>query len=394
MKKLTYLFIELVLISLLFVACEEQYTPSIDVMPQVLVVDSHVTNDLSQNYVQISKTRSFYSTNAIEWVSGATVELVGENFKIATAREDSPGHYNFLTVPEPGIKYKLRISKFYDVISDLTDIYESDYVTMPPIPTIDSLYTINKIEKVIQMNGLGVPETFESPGREIEINAPITPDLKYYRFNYRAIIQWKYTPSGTHWDSTLTYTPVDTLKHAIIEASTPPKTKIDTSAHILYGWISETNTGLYNIAGPVEFSTSAKLENHPIVLLTYNPTQYLDSIQQKPYNWIIILDQYGISKESYDFHDKLNRQFSANGTLFDPVISQVYGNIQCITNPGKVVMGFFDLNSYTQYRYYLNLGTGNDNSVVLRRLTKFFAIPDRGYKKNNPPDFWENNYTK
>ncbi len=392
MKKLIAIFTELVLISLLLAGCEEQYKPPIAVMPQVLVVDSHVTNDLNQNYVLISKTRSFYSTNAIEWVGGAKVELVGENFKIATAREDSPGHYAFLTVPEAGIKYKLRISKLYNVISNIDDIYESDYVTMPPVPSIDSLYTTPKIEKVVRMNGFGVPQTFESPGREIDIDAPITPELNYYRFNYRAIIQWKYTPSGTKWDSTLVYTPEDTLKHAIIQAVAPPPSKIDTTAHILYGWNTITNTDQYNIAGPKEFSTSVKLENHPIVLLTYNPTQYLDSVQQKPYNWIIILDQYGISKESYDFHDKLNRQFSADGTLFEPVISQVYGNIQCITDPKKIVMGFFDLNSYSQYRYYLNIGASDENPVVLRRLTKFYDIPDRGYKRTNPPDFWETNY--
>lgn len=391
MKELTYIFVGLVLVSILFVSCEEQYTPSIDVMPQVLVVDSHVTNDLKQNYVRISKTRSFYSTNAIEWVSGAKVELVGENFKIAKAREDAPGYYVFLTVPDAGIKYKLRISNLYDIISNLNDIYESDYMTMPPIPTIDSLYTTSKIEKVIRLNGFGVPETFESPGREIAIDAPITPQLKYYRFNYRAILQWKYTPTGA-WDSSLVYTPVDTLKHAIIEAAGPPPAKLDTSAHIKYGWKSITNTGLYNLAGPKDFSSSVKLENHPILLLTYNPTQYLDSLQQKPYNWIIILDQYGITQESYDFHEKLNRQFSADGTLFEPVISQVYGNIKCITDPDKVVMGFFDLNSYMQYRYYLNLGNGNDNSVVLRRLTRFYDIPDNGYKNIDPPVFWETNY--
>lgn len=394
MKKLTYLFVELVLISLLFVACEEQYKPSIDVMPQVLVVDSHVTNDPKQSYVHISKTRSFYSTNAIEWIGGAKVELVGENFKIERASEDTPGYYVFHSIPEPGIKYKLRISNLYNVISNLNDIYESDYVTMPPIPTIDSLYTTSRIEKVIRMNGLGVPETFESPGRKIEVNAPITPELKYFRFNYRTILQWKYKPSGTNWDSTLVYTPEDTLKHAIIKKTTLNQAKIDTSAHILYGWKSITNTDKYNITGPKEFSTSSRLENHPIVLLTYNPAQYLDSVQQIPNNWIIILDQYGISKESYDFHDKLNRQFSADGTLFEPVISQVYGNIQCLTDPGKIVMGFFDLNSYKQYRYYLNLGSGNDNSVVLRRLTKYFDIPDRGAKRTKPPEFWEDNYAK
>jgi hypothetical protein len=192
----------------------------------------------------------------------------------------------------------------------------------------------------------------------------------------------------------LVYTPEDTLKHAIIQAAVPPPSKTDTMRQIIYGWISETNTGLYNIAGPKEFSTSAMLEKHPIVLLTYNSAQYLDSVQQKPYNWIIILDEYGLSKESYDFHEKLNRQFTADGTLFEPVISQVYGNIKCITDPDKNVMGFFDLNSYKQYRYYLNLGFGNDNSVVQRRLTKYYDIPDRGYKKTNPPDFWEDNYKK
>ena len=369
----------------LLLSCEERYTPEIDKMPQLLVVDSHVTNDPLQNYVWISKTRNFSSTSAIEWVGGATVELVAENFKTVKARADAPGYYVFPSTPIQGLKYKIRISY-------LNDIYESDYSMMPPIPTIDSLYTNDKVEKVLRINGYGVPETFESPGREISVDAPNTDQLKYYRFNYRAIIQWKYTPSGPFWDSTLIYTPEDTLKHARIKKDAAPTAKIDTSAHILYGWKSITNNDLFNLAGPKEFSTSDKLENLPIVLLTYNPTQYLDSLQQKPYNWIIILGQYGITKESYDFHEKLNHQFSAEGSLFDPVLTQVYGNMHCVNDPSKIVLGFFDLNSYQQYRYYLNLGSGNDNTVVLRRLTKFYDIPDHGYKRIDPPVFWETNY--
>jgi hypothetical protein len=384
MKKQIFISTYLVLILLLFSACEEYYTPVLDEKPKVMVVDSHITNDLQYNFVRVSKTRNFYSTAAIEWVSGATVELVEDNFKIVKAREDAPGYYVFPSTPGFGRKYKLRIT-------NSKDIYESDYEIMPPAPTIDSLYTQHKIEKAYRTNGYGVPELFESPGRQISIDAPITPELKYYRFNYRAIIQWKYTPKGP-WDSTLVYTPVDTLKRATNAASGPPPTKIDTSAHITYGWISKTNTGLFNLAGPKEFSSSDKVMNHPIVLLKYDNSQYLDSVQQIPFNWIIILEQYGITKESFDFHENLNRQFSADGTLFDPVISQVYGNIKCISDPSKIVMGFFDLNSYKQYRYYLNLGSGNDNTVKLRRINHFYDIPDRGYKYNTPPIFWENNY--
>jgi len=383
MKKNIFISVLLVLTLFLFVACEEHYTAALDEMPKVLVVESHVTNDLQQNFVRISKTRNFYSTSAIDWVSGALVELVEENFKIV--KEDAPGYYVFPVSPVSGMKYKLRIS-------NLNNVYESDYAIMPPIPTIDSLYTKNKIEKVLRINGYGVPEMFESPGREIEVDAPITPELKYYRFDYRAIIQWKYIPPPGPWDSTLVYTPDDTLKRAIIEASAPPPTKIDTSTHIAYGWISKTNKGLYNLAGPKEFSTSDKLLNHPILLLTYNPQQYLDSTQQKPKNWIIILDEYGITKESYDFHEKLNQQFSADGSLFDPVSTQVFGNIHWIKGPDKAILGFFDLKSYKQYRYYLNLGSGNDNTVVLRRLTHYYDIPDRGHKNIDPPVFWETDY--
>jgi hypothetical protein len=128
--------------------------------------------------------------------------------------------------------------------------------------------------------------------------------------------------------------------------------------------------------------------------LAYNSYVYWDSTVQEPYNWIVILDQYGIPKESYTYHEKLNRQFDADGTLFDPVIAQVYGNIYCKNDPDKIVLGFFDMNSYKQYRYYLNLGTGKDETVVLRQLDQYFDIPDRGYRKDEPPIFWETNYKK
>lgn len=246
MKQLTYIIIPVVLFLILLVSCEDYYRPAIDEMPKVLVVDSHVTNDPNQNFVRISKTRSFYSTNAIEWASGALVELVESNFQVIKSREDGPGYYVFSSTPIPGRKYRLRITY-------LKDIFESDYG--PIIPLGD-----------------------------------------------------------------------------------------DTSKHYLYGWITETNTNLFNLAGPKEFSVTQRIEKHPIVALAYNSYMYLDSTVQESYNWIIILDQYGIPKESYDFHEKLNRQFDADGTLFDPVIAQVYGNILCKNDPDKIVLGFFDLN--------------------------------------------------
>lgn len=380
MKQLSFIFFGVSLFLILLASCEDYYTPAIDDMPKLLVVDSHITNDPQQNFVRISKTRSFYSTNAIDWVGGAVVELVAENFQIIKGREDAPGYYVFPSTPVSGRRYKLRITY-------LKDIFESDYLMMPPIPTIDSLYTRHEVEKVYKTNGYNVPELFDQPGRQLYIDAPVTSQLQYYRFNYRAIIQWVYNPFTVD-------DPASTLVKPPRGTNYVRPTPEDTSYHVLYGWITETNNNLFNLAGPKEFSVTKRIEEHPIVALAYNSYVYLDSTVQEPYNWIIILDQYGISKESYDFHEKLNRQFSADGTLFDPVIGQVYGNILCKTDPEKIVLGFFDLNSYKQYQYYLNLGLGSDETVVLRQLDQFFDIPDRGFKKDEPPIFWETNYKR
>ncbi len=373
-------FIYIAFLILLFASCEEYYKPALDEMPKILVVESHVTNDPQQNFVRISKTRNYYSTNAIDWVGGAIVELVEANFQIIKAREDGPGYYTFPATPVPGKKYKLRITY-------LKDIFESDYVVMPPVPKIDSIYTQHKVDKVYRINGYGVPELFDKPGRQIYIDASVSPQLQYYRFSCRAIIQWKTTPIG-YFDSTLNYTPEDTLKRATIDDE-PITDPHDNWTHVLYGWKALPDNGLYNLAGPKEFSTVQNVAKHPIILLGYNSREYLDSLLVVPKNWIIILDQYGISKESYDFHDKLNKQFSADGSLFDPVLTQVYGNILCKTDPEKIALGYFDLNSYIQYRYYLNIGTGSDITVVLRRLNRYFDISDYGYNKDVPPEFWE-----
>jgi hypothetical protein len=372
----------------LLVSCEEYYKPSIDDMPGLMVVDSHVTNDPNQNFVRISKARSFYSTAAVEWVSGAIVELVQENFQIIKAREDAPGYYVFPSTPVSNKKYRLRITY-------LKDIYESDYIVMPPVPTIDSLYTRHEVEKVTRTNAYNVPQQFDQPGRRIYIDAPVTPMLQHYRFNYRAVIQWVFNP---YWmdDPTNVIIHFKSASHDKIASGYGPIVPLgsDTSKHYLYGWLSVTDNNLFNLVGPKEFALTKKIEKHPIVSLAYNSYAYLDSFTEQPYNWILILDQYGIPKESYDYHEKLNRQFSADGTLFDPVIAQVYGNITCKTDPEKIVLGFFDMNSYKQYRYYLNLGTGSDQTVVLRQLDQFFDIPDRGFKKDFPPEFWETNYKR
>lgn len=346
----------LALIVLLFVSCEDYYKPDLEVIPELLVVESHLTNDPGQNFVKLGMTRNFYSTEPVEKIIGARVDLIEVGGQTILAAESGTGYFTFAKTPVPGKKYILRI-----VYKKNT--YESEAVIMPPLPTIDSLYTTHKIEKSFRTNAYGVPDQIETPVRVICIDAPITKLLQHYRFSWRTILQWSYFPQS-------------------IGPPPPP----------YFGWISRYDNGLFNISGPKEFSVSNQVKNHPILSLAYNSKSYLDSAEQLAMGWILILHQYGISRESNAFHEKLNKQLSAEGSLFDPVLTQVYGNMHCKNDRSKIILGFFDLNSYRQYRYFLNLGSSEKSKVIQRRLNRQPEIPDVGFVRGIPPEFWENNY--
>ncbi|MDD2306642.1 MAG: DUF4249 family protein [Prolixibacteraceae bacterium] len=352
-KKIIYLALFLGL----FASCEEYYTPDLDVVESTLVVESRICNNLEQSFVKLSMTQDFYNTTASQDVVGAKVELVQVGGLILKGIDGGSGYFTFTSSPVPGKKYFLRIT-------NQKDIYQSETVLMPPIPQIDSLYTIHNIEKSYRTDAFGNPELVETPGRKIYIDAPITSSLEYYRFDWRAVLQWAYTPPAP-----------------AIGPPPPP----------WFGWKSIYDLGSFNIAGPKEFSGSDKVTKHSIAALAYNSQNYLDSITQVGAGWILILDEYGTTKSSYDFHEKLNKQLSAEGSLFDPVLTQIYGNITCTSDPTKTVLGFFELNSYRQYRYFLNLGLGADAQVVQRRLNQYPDISYEGYLIGERPVFWESN---
>lgn len=349
-NKIIYLLLSVVLFS----SCEEYYKPDLDVVAPILVVESRMSNKAGDNFVKLSMTRDFYSTTEVQTVSGAKVELIQVKGQTESGTESSTGYFTFNSTLVPGDNYYLRIT-------NQDDIYESEIVTMPTYPQIDSLYTNHKIVKSYVTDAYGTPTLTETPEREIYIDAPITSTLAYYRFDYRAVIQWRYDY------------PVPVFG--------PPTPS-------LYGWKSVYDYGQFNIAGPKEFSTSEKINKHPILSLSYDGRAYLDSSSQIPLGWILILDEYGTAKSSYDYHEKLNKQLSAEGSLFDPVLTQVYGNIYCKSDPAKVALGFFDLNSHRQYRYFLNLGNGADSQVIQHRINRYPDIPYEGFLKGTTPEFW------
>lgn len=373
-KELNYL----ILILILLVSCEEKYQPAIEKTDGQLVVESLITNDLTKNFVHLSQTRNYNDNIPLLEVSGAVVELIEKQGYKIRATESNPGYYVFNSVPESGKNYFLRIGI-------LSDIYESAEVTMPPLPTIANFHTEHVVKKVYVKNVEGTSHAIDKAGREFYVDLPVTNSSSYYRFDITTVWEW-------HCDLN-------------------PKTFSIIPTY--YGWYVFFEKEKYNIAGPKNFSQAGKIEKHPLLTVSYDVYDYIyedtlfskyDTLYAK--GCLLQLEQYGTSKESYEYREKLNSQFSAVGSLFDPIQNQVYGNIICKTNPSKVVYGYFDLNSYSQYRYFFNLSTPPDDFPI-RQVFRYPDLPDRNGimetqpvkgppdeipPPHSPPIWWEKLY--
>ena len=357
MKQLLAILFTGFLFLILLTSCEELYFPKLESMPGLLVVESHITNDPKMNYVKISTTNGFYDNISPESLAGISVKLIEIGGKTITAVDIGKGVFAFSETSKPGKDYQLKIT--YQ-----KDIYESDTVRMPSLPSIDDIYSLYKVSKTYRTDDFGPPVLIETPGREIYVDAPISQTLQYYRFDWRAVLLWGITPPG----GPMGY---------------PPAT---------YGWQSLYNMDLINLAGQKRFSDATQIKKHPILSIPYDYRVYLDSDEKIENGWIIIIDQYGMDKKSYDFYEEFNKQLTAEGHLFDPALTQVNSNIYCTTDPSKKVLGYFEVNSYRQHRYYFNLWGIDQGKVILRELNRYPDIPREGQITGIVPEFWEYTY--
>ena len=341
----------LIWLLLFFTACEEYYTPAIDQTDGHLVVDALITNDVSYKSVHLSWSRGFYSTQPTQLVSGAKVELIQATGRVFSSIPTGTGYFTFEMVPETGESYKLRISLG-------KDIYESEFVTMPPIPSIDSLYVADQVSEVYKPDIYGKPYAVSLSGLEFYINVPVTAQLANYRFYTRSLIEWIYYPPGIQ---------------------DPP----------VYGWDSFDDKSRYNLASANKMNaTTNKIVQHPINFLAYNSQEYLKSDSLKSNGWIIFIDQFGTSIGSYDYHQQINSQFAADGSLFDPIQTQIVGNITCKTDPAKRVYGYFDLNSYRLINYFAKF-SGPQAGITIRKLINFPYVQVKGQTVGIPPFWWQ-----
>jgi hypothetical protein len=85
-------------------------------------------------------------------------------------------------------------------------------------------------------------------------------------------------------------------------------------------------------------------------------------------NWfdglLFKLEQLSISDNAYSFWRDAELQLEADGRLFDPVASQLKGNIRCITDSTKEVIGIFNASHVSERYAYLYINYENKTTSL------------------------------
>ncbi|HEV7329436.1 MAG TPA: DUF4249 domain-containing protein [Flavisolibacter sp.] len=130
--KLHLPIIILVFAALFFTSCEKVIDVNVRDADKKLVIEGVLTDQSGDCLVKISRTKSLSSTNEMDAVSGASVQIRDGNGAVVQLIETAAGQYRADLIGQPGTTYELTVKlggQTYTAVS-----------SMPTSIAIDSLY--------------------------------------------------------------------------------------------------------------------------------------------------------------------------------------------------------------------------------------------------------------
>lgn len=304
-RKLYHVWI-LGLAGLQIYSCKEPYLPpEVKGNPGWLVVDGFLNAGPDSSYIMLSRTRSLQDSSKYP-ESKAHVMVLGPAGQNFTLQESGVGTYvaDHLDLSVYSF-YKLRI------ISADGRIYESDSFPALQTPPIDSLSW--------QQDSIGVSIYAYS-------HDP-TNQVRNYRWEY--VETWKY---NTGIDALIYYDGTRVLPI--------------TQANQIYDcWNSALSTNLLLASS---MNLDEDVINHQLIC------EVEIGSEKMSIDYSILVNQYGISPQAFDYWQNLRKLTELTGSLFDPTPSQVTGNIKCISNPSEIVLGFMGASTVAKKRIFIN----------------------------------------
>jgi len=346
-----------VLLMFTFIGCTEIYTPKIDSSASALVVKGLITDGAGPFTINLSKATLFTSDSIYitNYVLGAKL-TVNDNENHAFPLTDAGnGNYILPTAFKAIIGYSYKLN----IVTTDGNIYESNPEILQSPLTYDSIRGFYSNESYL--NPDNNPVTVNGADIRVDLFKSVSnsDSIPLCRFTSEITTQYYFTyfvPDSTSW-------------------------------HWYYfGWQNYALDKNENITDDNSLTTSHFIKNHPLCFFPFEMVSYsfVPPVSVSPIvaRYYLRFNQYTIDRDSYNFYKGANNQLAASGKIFDPVTAQLYGNMKCLNNPSKIVLGLFEVSSVTQsacvVNYEFPVYPNNTYSISVQKVSYIDNIPSSG----------------
>jgi hypothetical protein len=293
--------------------CKDPFTPhAILAKNHYLVVEGMINAD-GPTTIRLTRTRNITDTAAYHignhpppiYELGARVNVEDDQGNTYSLPEVGDGQYGDLKLP-------LNDQRLYRLhIWTGGEEYVSDYVPVLHTPPIDSIrWTVDKLGVSINVSTHNDHDT-----------------VGYYRWTYRET--WEF---HVYYYSEYKY---DTSSEQVV-----PRTD-----QIYRCWQSDSSTDI--LIGNTSGLKRDVISSHNLIAIPYHSEQI--SIL-----YSVMVSQYALTKQEYNYWQSLKKNTQDIGSLFDPQPSNAPGNITCLTDPKEIVLGYVGSGDMVQKRLFID----------------------------------------
>jgi hypothetical protein len=290
----------------LMVSCLDPYQPPVtDEEVNFLVIDGFVNTSTGTVDVTLSRALVLWKVATPEPEIGAQVILEESGGNSYTLAELPQGKY---TLASPAIvaeqEYRLYIR------TQSGKEYRSQYITPQQSPAIADVDWVPTED--------GIMITVDT--------RDATHQTQYYRWDF--VETWAY------------------------KSAYPSDYKLDGGVPVLRT-AEERIYQCYRSIPSVKINTATTTRFSEDRIDDYELTFIKAGSQKVSEIYSILVNQYALSKNAYEYWEQLKSTTETLGSLFDPQPSRVSGNIRNINDPAEPVIGYFDGGSSVQKRIFI-----------------------------------------
>lgn len=370
-KNIKTLLVSLMLLSIY--SCTEIWDGKIRPREDILVVKALLSDAPNGQFVELYTTSGYGQEISQTPEQGARVWVESEQGQQWSFLEIQPGMYRQESLrAQKGVSYKLFV--------ELADgsRFESVAQTLMPVRPLDTILGVfgDRLIDIYDHNLDLQPQWAQ--GIELYTDLDMGGEFaKRIRFDNQVLFQYQVVLN----DSLICLQYMPGAYHIChnIDPRDPPRMNCRTRLPL---------NDVVNISLPDFDLATGELYQHPLGFAPRDRIYYNLSFPGTLFRRALIVEQFGLTEEAFHFYRQIREQLLAENALFDPVATQITGNMRCVSDPDRIVLGLFEVAGSSRQTFVMSYEPWQPHNIWLREIQDLSFLPAHECFYETIPAHW------